>query len=219
MAERDSLEVIDPASINGERSAASPAVHGVVLAAGTSSRYGESNKLLEQVDGEPLVGHAVESILSAGPDGVTVVLGHDAARMEAALADHEVDLRTNDAFASGRSTSVATAVAAARERDADAVLIALGDMPFIRVESIETLLEAYARGAGDALAAAYEGKRGNPVLFDERFFDALSAIDGDVGGREILQSDPDAVGVETGDPGVLRDVDRPADLAGREEER
>jgi molybdenum cofactor cytidylyltransferase len=219
MRDRDSLTVVDPESLADEDAVRSATVHGVVLAAGTSSRYGERNKLLEPVDGEPLVTCAVRTVRASGVDGVTVVLGHDAARVGEAVADLGVDVRTNEGFAAGQSTSVATGVAAARDHDADAVLIALGDMPDVSVETVETLLEAYHHGAGDALAAAYEGKRGNPVLFDRRYFDALASVDGDVGGRNILQNDPDAVAVETSDPGVLRDVDHPEDLERREKER
>jgi CTP:molybdopterin cytidylyltransferase MocA len=96
--------------------------------------------------------------------------------------------------------------------DADAVLIALGDMHDVDDDSIDLVIGTYRLGEGDAVAAAYQGKRGNPVLFDRRYFDALVDVDGDVGGRKILHSDPDAVAVETGDPGVLYDVDRPTDL-------
>jgi len=192
-----------------------PSVHGVVLAAGTSSRYGEANKLLEPIDGDPLVVHAVRTICASSVDGTTVVVGYEAERVRGVLADLPVDVRVNHAFESGQSTSVATGVAAARERGADAVVFALGDMPDVAVQSVETLLGAYRSGEGDALAAAYEGIRGNPVLFDSRFFDALTNVDGDVGGREILRTDPAAAVSETGDPGVLRDIDHPADLRGR----
>ena len=79
-------------------------------------------------------------------------------------------------------------------------------------ETVETLVAAHAAGAGDALAAAYEGTRGNPVLFDARFFKRLTAVDGDVGGREILLTDDASALVAVDDPGVRRDVDRPTDL-------
>lgn len=189
-------------------------VHGVVLAAGTSSRYGGANKLLEPIDGDPLVVHAVRALSASSVDGTTVVVGYEAARVREALADLAVDVRVNQAFEAGQSTSVATGVEAAREHGADAVVFALGDMPDVAVQSVETLLAAYRSGEGDALAAAYEGTRGNPVLFDSRFFDDLATIDGDVGGREILRTEPTAAVIETDDPGVLRDIDRPADLSG-----
>lgn len=212
MRRRDSLPVLDLPDAPAERGDIEAVVHGVVLAAGTSSRYGERNKLLEPVDGEALVRHAVTTLLETDVAGVTVVVGHQAERVAEAVADLDVAVRENEAFADGQNTSVAAGVKAARERDADAVVLALGDMPDVSVGACSALLSAYDRGAGDALAAAYEGKRGNPVLFDRRHFVDLLDVDGDVGGREILLTDPDAAAVETGDPAVLRDVDRPEDI-------
>lgn len=192
--------------------AADPEIHGVVLAAGTSSRYGDDNKLLEEFDGRPLVYHAASTLLDADLAGVTVVVGYQADRVRDALAELDVSIRTNERYAEGQSTSVATGVAAAAERGADAVVLALGDMPTVEPSTVDRLRRAYELGMGEAIAAAYEGTRGNPTLFDSSYFDALLDVDGDVGGREIFHTDDRAVAVETGDPGVRYDIDRPEDL-------
>lgn len=188
-------------------------VVGVVLAAGTSSRYGAANKLLTTVDGAPMVRRSTEALLAADLDAVVAVVGHEVERVRAAL-DDAVPTVDNDRYAAGQATSVATGVRAARDRDADAIVFALGDMPWVDPASVDALRAAYAAGAGDALAAAVDGERGNPVLFDRRYFDALvdGDVDGDGGGREILLSSEAAALVETGDPGVRRDVDRPDDV-------
>lgn len=186
-------------------------VWGVLLAAGTSSRFGDRNKLLQEVDGEPMVRRVAETLLGAELAGVVAVLGHESTRVREALEDLNLSLVENEAYAEGQSTSVRTGVSAVVERDADAVLVALGDMPYISPETVTSLVAAYEKGAGSALAAAHEGKRGNPVLFDSRYFDELASVVGDVGGREILRTSDDAVLIETSDPGVRRDVDRPAD--------
>jgi molybdenum cofactor cytidylyltransferase len=217
--------------------AAPPRVAGVLLAAGTSSRFGDANKLLATVEGEPVVRRAARTLVDAGADPVVVVVGHEADRVRAAVADLPVKTVTNDAYEAGQSTSVRTGIDAIREvkggeeagegyektgagRDeaeakVDAAVVALGDMPFVDPETVETLVAAYAAEAGAALAAAYEGARGNPVLFDARFFDRLAAVDGDVGGREILLTDDASALVAVDDPGVRRDVDRPTDLPER----
>ena len=197
-----------------------PRVAGVLLAAGTSSRFGDDNKLLATVGGEPVVRRAARTLVDAGVDPVVVVVGHEADRVRDAVADLPVRVAVNEAYEAGQSTSVRTGIGALGDSDAlgdvDAAVIALGDMPFVDSETVETLVAAYAAGAGDALAAAYDGDRGNPVLFDRRFFDRLTAVDGDVGGREILlESDASAL-VSVDDPGVRRDVDRPGDLPGEE---
>lgn len=193
-------------------------VAGVLLAAGTGSRFGDANKLLATVEGEPIVRHAARTLVDAGLDPVVVVVGHEADRVRAGVADLPVKTVDNDAYEAGQSTSVRTGIEAVREGGAqaesavDAAVVALGDMPFVDSETVETLVAAYAAGVGDALAAAYEGERGNPVLFDRRFFDPLAEVDGDVGGRAILLGDDASALVAVDDPGVRRDVDRPTDL-------
>ncbi|MFB6303750.1 MAG: NTP transferase domain-containing protein [Haloferacaceae archaeon] len=192
-----------------------PDVAGVLLAAGTGSRFGEGNKLLADLAGDPLVRHAARALVAA-LDRVVVVVGHEADAVEAALAGLDVRTVRNPDYERGQSTSVAAGVAAVR--DADAAVFALGDMPRVRPETVRTLVAAYRAGAGTALAAACEGRRGNPVLFDAVHFDALGDVDGDVGGREILLGGDRSALVETGDPGVVRDVDRPGDLERLREE-
>lgn len=190
------------------------AVHGVLLAAGTSSRFGEANKLLATEDGEPIVRWAARTLLESSLRSVTVVTGHEAERVRDALTGLDVHVVDAPDYAEGQSRSVRRGVTAVREAfpDADAVVMALGDMPDVSPETVDRLVAAYEAGAGAALAAAFQGERGNPVLFDVRFFDALADVEGDEGGREILRSAADAALVETGDPGVRRDVDRPGDL-------
>jgi len=210
MRSRETLPVRDPDDLalgtGGDLD-----VHAVVLAAGQSTRYGPENKLLEPLEGRPLVAHAVGTAVDSAVDGVTVVVGHEAPAVRDALGASDVAFRTNEAYAAGQSTSLARGVAAARERGADAVVVLLGDMPHVSVGTVDLLCAAYAGSSHDALAAAFEGKRGNPVLFDAAYFDALADVEGDVGGREILLERADAVAVETGDPGVLQDIDRPTD--------
>lgn len=206
------LDVVTPPA---EAPAADRTVAGVLLAAGTSTRFGDRNKLLATVDGGPVVRHAAATLLASRVDSVTVVLGHEAGRVRAALDGLDVSIVENPDYREGQATSVRTGVAAVRDRadvDVDAIVIALGDMPFVAPSSVDALVDAYLAGAGDALAAACDGERGNPVLFDARHFDALASVEGDVGGRAILLREGRLV--ETGDPGVRRDVNTPGDLPG-----
>ncbi|ATW89366.1 molybdenum cofactor cytidylyltransferase [Halohasta litchfieldiae] len=188
-------------------------VVGVVLAAGTSSRFGATNKLLAEWADAPLVSHVVDTLLRSTVDKVVVVVGDDAGRVRRAVSDFEVTIVHNDRYASGQSTSVRRGITAARNHGADAVVFALGDMPTVEAESFDLLVAAYRTGVSEALAAACNGARGNPVLFGRRHFEALADATGDTGGREILLDDDRAVLVETGDRGVLVDVDSPDDMS------
>jgi len=189
-----------------------PTVVGVVLAAGTSSRFGEPNKLLAEWADAPLVSHAVDTLVQSVVDTVVVVVGDDAERVRTAISDFEVTVVHNDRYAAGQATSVRQGITAARTHGADAVVFALGDMPTVEAESLDKLVGAYRAGVGEALAAACDGARGNPVLFGRRQFEALADTTGDSGGRKILLNTDQAALVETGDRGVLLDVDSPDDL-------
>jgi molybdenum cofactor cytidylyltransferase len=202
------LPVVDPADVKpgGEQRR----VAGVLLAAGESSRFADGNKLLATYDGEPLVRHAALTLVQAGLDPLVAVVGHEADGVESAIAGLGFETVHNPDFADGQATSVSQGVAAIA--GADAVVIALGDMPAVDPRSIEALVDAYRAGEADALAAAYQGTRGNPVVFDSRYFAELRDVEGDRGGRGILLAGGDSALVETGDRGVLADVDTRDDL-------
>jgi molybdenum cofactor cytidylyltransferase len=205
-----SLPVVRPPETMADPVREGP-VAGVLLAAGTSSRFGETNKLLEPLDGEPLVRHAGRTLAAVGLSPLVAVLGHDSARVRDALDGLGFTFVENPAYETGQSTSVRAGIEALA--GVAGAVVALGDMPFVSPASVTALVAAYRAGLGTALAAACDGRRGNPVLFDARYFDALTGVSGDVGGRKILLTGGDSVLVETGDRGVLRDVDTPADLA------
>lgn len=188
-------------------------VGGVLLAGGQSTRFEAGNKLLTAVDGTPIVRRSATTLLDSRLEEVVVVVGHQADAVRDALDGVEVATRRNEAYAEGQSTSVREGVSAARERGWDAAVFALGDMPFVSPATVNALLDTYVAGEGSIVAAAYEGKRGNPVLFDAEHFDSLAEVSGDRGGRRIVEESSDAVLVDTGDPGTTRDIDYEADLA------
>ncbi|WP_137285976.1 nucleotidyltransferase family protein [Halorussus salinisoli] len=194
---------------------------GALLAAGTGTRFDGENKLLADLDGDPIVAHSARTLAESSLDATVAVVGHDAEAVERALPD-EVRVVANPEYEQGQSTSVRRAVAAAREQDAEAVLFALGDLPRVSVETVEALLETYRESTDDSeatddpqtpgiVAPRYDGQRGNPVLFDARYFGDLASVEGDTGGRALLESEPVAW-VDVPDPGIHRDVDTLADL-------
>jgi len=205
----DALPVIDPAEI--DRQVRDGPVHGVLLAAGDSQRYGDRNKLLVEVDGVPMVRRAARTLTESSAGAVFAVVGYEAEAVGAALDGLGLEVVENPAYREGQATSLQAGTRAAREAGAAAVCYALGDMPWLQPATVDTLIDAYLADCGDPLAAAYEGTRGNPTLFDARHFDALETVDGDTGGRDILLADDRAALVATGDPGVRRDVDTPED--------
>jgi molybdenum cofactor cytidylyltransferase len=194
-----------------ERSAREPCVLGVVLAAGESTRFGEENKLLAEVDGRPLVRHAAWTLLDSRVSAVVAVLGHQIAAVRDALADLDVRFLENEAYEQGMSTSVREGVVAAMERDVDAAVFLPGDMPFVAPSTVDLLIDAYRANIADAVAPVHRGQRGNPVVFDRRYFESLRSVSGDVGGRRVLLESDGAL-VETDNAGIVSDIDTQEDL-------
>lgn len=190
-------------------------VGAVVLAAGTSSRAGAQNKLLAEVDGIAMVRRVVETTLAAEVSPVVVVVGHEAPRVRRALDGLNVTFVHNENYASGMGTSIAAGVRAIRALGTGATLVALGDMPFVRAEDIRLLVAAHTESTQHLIVAPESGtadkrRLGNPVLWPERYFDDLEALDGDAGGKVLMLRSPGAVlRIPIDDVGVLRDVDRP----------
>ena len=186
----------------------------VVLAAGQSRRMGRRNKLLEAVDGEPMVRHAVHAAASAaGGRPVVVVTGHEREAVEAALSGYDVAFVHNPDYGAGLSTSLARGVAALPP-GIEGAIVCLADMPGVRAEHLERLRDAFDPGAGAAICVATRrGKRGNPVLFASRFFPEMCDVEGDVGARHLIGAYAELVReVEMPDDGVLLDIDSPSAL-------
>ncbi len=197
--------------------ARAPRVAALVLAAGQSRRMGSVNKMLATVDGAPMVRASVQGIVASGLDRVLVVTGHQAERVRAALQGLAVELVHNPDYPQGLSTSLARGLAALDE-SVDAVLVCLADMPRVRPRHVQRLLAAFDPVEGRSICVpTFRGKRGNPVLWDRRYFAEMSVVRGDVGARHLIGEHQDAVcEVEMGDRGVLLDVDSPQALASLE---
>jgi molybdenum cofactor cytidylyltransferase len=190
-----------------------PKIAAIVLAAGMSSRMG-SNKLLAELNGKPLLRHAVEAAIQSVADPVIVVTGCDGEKTEAAMVGTRARTVINPDYAKGLSSSLKTGIAAAPE-DCDGALILLGDMPGATAPLIGKMIAAFDPDDGRAICvAARHGKRGNPVLWARRFFPEIMALEGDVGAKHLMTMNDDLVyEVEADDDGPLTDIDTPEALA------
>jgi molybdenum cofactor cytidylyltransferase len=185
-------------------------VAAILLAAGSASRFG-SDKLLHALPhGVPI---AIQSArhLKAVFDHVLVVVRPGFEVLSKKLKDEKHAVVVCDRADNGMGESLACAVRSAGA--ADAYLIALADMPFIRPTSIEAVRDALTAGA--LLAAPYFwARRGHPVGISAEYRAELEALTGDEGAKKLLAQHGDKlVKIPVGDPGVIRDVDKPSDLA------
>lgn len=193
--------------------AAGRKIAGLVLAAGRSTRMGGPNKLLEEINGRPLVRIAAEQVIASHAKPVIVVTGHQRERVERALAGLPVQLVHNPDFAEGLSTSLKAGIKAV-PAEADGAIVTLGDMPQVSAKLIDRLIAAFDPERGALVVVpTLAGKRGNPVLWSRRFFADLMALDGDVGARHLIGAYQEAVTeVAVEDAAALTDVDTPEAL-------
>jgi molybdenum cofactor cytidylyltransferase len=189
-------------------------IRGILLAAGSSKRFG-SNKLFQALPagtpeaGTPIALAAAKHLLDALPESIAVVRPR-AQKLGKLLRDAGCNTVVCKNAGEGMGTSLAAGVRAASE--ADGWVVALADMPFLRPETIRVIAKALSEGAAIA-APSYRGQRGHPVGFARRFLEELSSLHGDLGARTLLDQHPDWVTAhEVDDPGVLRDIDKPSDL-------
>ena len=187
-----------------------PAIAAIVLSAGQSRRMGARNKLLAEIDGTPMVLRAVDAALASQAGPVIVVTGHEHDEVEAALAGRDVVFAHNPDFAEGISTSLKAGLDAVPD-GADGAVICLGDMPLVSAGLLDRLIAAYNPTEGRAIVVpTRDGKRGNPVLWDRRFFAEMRQVAGDVGARHLIGDYAELVAeVETEDSAVLTDIDTP----------
>ena len=155
----------------GEGRIASPAL---VLAAGRSTRMGGPNKLLEEINGKPLVRIVAEQALASRARP-----GHrrhrPSARARRARARRARGARSCTIRISPRAFPPRSRPASPRCRaDADGAIVCLGDMPQVSAKLIDRLIAAFDPERGALVVIpTIDGKRGNPVLWSRRFFPDL----------------------------------------------
>jgi len=186
-------------------------IAAIVLAAGGASRFGSAKQLAE-LDGVPLLEHAIRAVEAVPAiERIVVVLGARADEIRAGIDFGSAEVVVCEDWDTGQAASPRCGIAAVAA-DADAVLLTLGDMPRITPQVIARFADLAAEhGAQTRARGLYDGAPGHPVALGSAYFDAISALEGDVGAREVLKR-IGAYPIEVGHlcPGV--DVDTPEAL-------
>ncbi|MCX7172131.1 MAG: methylmalonyl Co-A mutase-associated GTPase MeaB [Proteobacteria bacterium] len=189
-----------------------PRIAALVLAAGRSSRMDGSNKLLELLDGIPLVLRVVNAALASHVISVTVVTGHAAEQVETAIAGRKVTLRRNPDYAEGMASSLRCGIDSL-PADIDGALVLLGDMPLINAAHIDALIGQFASQPAIVVPMKH-GQRGNPVIWPRNCFAEIRSLQGDQGARQLLARHAGLITkLEMASDAIFADVDTPEMLA------
>jgi molybdenum cofactor cytidylyltransferase len=184
-------------------------IRGILLAAGAGRRFGGAKLSAPLPSGVPVAVAAGRNLLAGGVDEVTAVVRPGSPEPGASLEAAGFTVTTCPRAEEGMGASLAWGVTQA---PADGYLIALGDMPWIRPETIATIAQALREGA-PLVRPCHQGRPGHPVGFGAGFRPQLMACSGDRGARHLLVEHGHRMQtLDVPDPGVFTDVDRPGDL-------
>lgn len=184
-------------------------------------RMGPQNKLLLPLPGTnaSLIENTLHNLGRSNIDRIHIITGHEADGVEQTIKKSELlssDIKSrltfvhNPAYKEGLGASIRCGMATLANKT-DGVLIMQGDMPFVQFSTLNRLTDHFAPDY--IIIPEYKGRRGNPVLWGRSFFKALSQLDGDVGGKKIIEIFPQKkITVEMDDEGILTDVDTLDDL-------
>ena len=192
-----------------------PTAAAVILAAGKSTRMAPYNKLLvADRAGKPMIARVVDNVLSTAARPVIVVTGHLAPEIEAALKGRPVTFVHATDYADGLAASLKSGISAVPE-SAPAAIVCLGDMPLVTGRIIDQIIAAHDPDEGRAIVVpTHQGKIGNPILWNRRYFPDIIALTGDAGARSLLKRHMEQVAeIDVGDDAVLRDFDTVESLA------
>ena len=198
-------------------------IDGIILAAGASTRFGQTKQLLTWIGNDgvarPLVTHITEIALQSSLRRVYLVIGHDRERIQTAIGpitnNQRLHIVKNEDFIHGQSTSVHAGLAALMS-DADAAMFLLCDQPKISPALIDKLIAQYESDNPLICLPMAGDRRGNPVIFSKQLFPELLRIEGDTGGRPLINKYWDQaskLAQESAD--VFMDIDTAEDLLHR----
>ena len=181
----------------------------VVLAGGSASRFG--SKLLADLDGLPLVMHTPLRLQKAGGFDVTVVTRHE--EVKQLCEDAGITCVFSELCREGLSGSVRAAAQYLTDTDCRAAVFCGGDQPFLTAEMLRDFYESWQRSGKGLASCRAEGQVTNPVIFSARYFEELTVLNGDTGGRAVLRAhEEDCCFYDLPDPFAAADIDLPEQL-------
>ena len=179
---------------------------GIVLAAGSSSRFGSDKRQYRLPNGRTMLEQVVAHALQALPAVVVALTPEDAELQEQLLACDDQRLRCIQVADASMGMGNTLSAAVAATASAAGWVVLLGEMPFIEPETIAAVAEGLQQAS--IVQPVYQGRPGHPVGFSQAHRGALQAIGGDQGARTVIRENPGAVLLlSVADPGIHQDVD------------
>ena len=187
---------------------------GIILAAGESTRFGEPKQLLK-LKGRYLIEWVLDAAVASRLKKILLVLGHKHQQILTALGEKarqpELEIVINSDYQNGQSTSLQAGLTKIRDTY-PSVMYLLGDQPLLDSQTIDALLERFWSSPKDICVPVSKGRRGNPVIFSQKFYNHLAKVKGDIGARNIIKGHPEYVEeIPINAPHGFMDIDTQSD--------
>jgi len=161
------------------------AVSVILLAAGSSSRMGQSKQLLPWREGT-LLTHAAKTAIDSRVGHVFVVLGSNEATHKKSLEGIPVSIVNNPSWEKGMGSSLKAGLAKARDVS-NAVIVMVCDQPFVTTDHLNNIIEHFDKTDQQVVASKYLDAIGVPALFGKSMFDELNSIGDEEGARKVIE--------------------------------
>lgn len=186
-------------------------VNVIILAAGLSRRMGNINKLLIDIDGDPMV-RRTASLYRSLFSSVTVITGFENNKVQAALTGLDITTLFNPDFENGQQSSVRIGLHA-QYLEGEGVIIALADQPKLSSADITDFTQQFlASDKSKVFVPYFEEQRGNPIIFPSALIEEMRKRGKTVGCRKFIQNNPEHVcKYDVSNSAFIADLDTPHD--------
>lgn len=184
-------------------------VVGLVLAAGRATRFGTDKRRARLPDGRKLLDASLANAAEAFDELLLVLRDDDT--IDDLILPRQVRVFHTPLAQRGLGASLAAGTEALSSHPATALAVLLGDMPWVRPDTCASLIRMASTSR--IVQPHHKGRPGHPVLFGRTFWPSLCELDGDEGARGLINRHLEHYQpVDVDDPGILLDIDRPADM-------
>lgn len=168
-------------------------ISAIVCAAGLSTRMEKNNKLLMDIEGQPMIYHCVEQLRQSHLSEIIVVTGHEKEKMNKCLEPFENDIKIifNERFREGQTSTIQTGVAACSPQ-LDAIMVCLADMPLLSASHVGELIRFFNKMSFEHEEVICRprvlGQVGHPVVLHHSFVKEINSCTDPTGCKSVLQS-------------------------------
>ena len=187
-------------------------IQKILLAAGQSKRFGDTNKLSAIINGKPIINHILDTLVEIyDPLELLVILGHEYKLIRNLIFNKDVKILENKDYKKGIGTSISLGISNL-DTEIDGVMIIPADMPYINSKDLINLEKKFMElNCVKVVMPEHNSKIGNPVILPRSYFKTLKSLKDDFGARSLIRKE-DIITFKT-EFGTILDIDTKEELA------